>query len=269
MTRPFAATIILALILVACQPAAPAPTAPPVPRTQAPAAPQPTQAPRLTAPPGVIQPPTAQASPVPPELRPPISGGQLNPPTLAPTISLRPITGVTSWQTYRDGNLGLSFQYPGDWSQSLGQDPQLVRRIIVSRLRQPTGNNAQIMLEVRKRQGELLAWLSRQLPANLLLINATGLEGGTDSYKKFNASLAGIAAVFLYRPARGSTADAATVFVDDNQYFYQFTYIGDTPDNRNNRAVFLRLLNTATLSGTTASGVSLPKTAFTTGVITP
>lgn len=269
MTRLFAATLILALILAACSPQAAATPAPAAQPTSAPAAPQPTQAPALQPPPGAIQPPTLRASPVPPELRPPASGGQLNPPTVAPTISLRPIAGVTSWQTYRDNNLGLSFQYPSDWSQSLGQDPQLVRRVSVSRLRQPTGNNAQIMLEVRQRQGELLAWLNRQLPTNVLLINATGLEGGTDSYRRFNASLSGTAAVFLYRPARGSTADTAALFVVDNQYIYQFTYIGDTPDNRNNRAVFLRLLNTTTLSGTASSGVSLPRTTFTTGVITP
>jgi hypothetical protein len=52
----------------------------------------------------------------------------------------------------------------------------------------------------------------------------------------------------------------------DNQYFYQVTYLGSAPDNLDYRAAFLHLLNTLTLTGTTASGVTLPTTTFTNGV---
>jgi hypothetical protein len=44
------------------------------------------------------------------------------------------------------------------------------------------------------------------------------------------------------------------------------TYLGNTPDNPDNRAAFLHLLNTLTLTGTTSSGVTLPTTAFSNGV---
>ena len=53
----------------------------------------------------------------------------------------------------------------------------------------------------------------------------------------------------------------------DNQYFYQVTYLGSTPDNLDNRAAFLHLLNTLTLTGTTSSGVTLPtNTTFINGI---
>jgi hypothetical protein len=61
-------------------------------------------------------------------------------------------------------------------------------------------------------------------------------------------------------------SDAAALHLADNQYFYQITYLGGGPDSLDDRATFLRLLNTLTVSGTTASGVTLPQTAFTTGI---
>jgi hypothetical protein len=72
--------------------------------------------------------------------------------------------------------------------------------------------------------------------------------------------------VFIYAPAHGKLADVAELHAGDKQYFYQVTYLGNTPDNPDNRAAYLHLLNTLTLTGTTSSGVTLPATTFINGV---
>jgi hypothetical protein len=59
----------------------------------------------------------------------------------------------------------------------------------------------------------------------------------------------------------------AELHTGDNQYFYQVTYLGNTPDNLDNRAAYLHVLNTLTLTGTTSSSVTLPlTTTFISGI---
>lgn len=264
MKRSLLPCLIMTLFVAACAPApTPAPAKPP---EAMPA--QPTQAyiptsapaaPRLTLP------PLATGMP---ELKPPLSGGVLNPPTLAPTAVNSSVTsGQTAWNTFREPALGLSFQYPPDWQTAINRNNRnTVATISITRTASTSMSSATIVIDVRRKQGDLLAWLSRQLPIGLLLLDGKALEGGANSYRVFNARLAGSPAVFLYAPAHAAVADAAALHTADNQYFYQFTYLGSRPDNLENRVVFLRLLNTTTLSGTLSAGVVLSQTAFTTGV---
>ncbi len=285
MRRPIILLAAITLLLAACAPAAtPAPAAPP----QAPAA-QPTQAPRPTeaAAPVPAQPtqfffptaaPAAQPTPPPaatgrPDLRPPQSGGVLNPPTLIPTRTgnTAATSGQTGWNTLRDPASGLIFQYPADWRQAINPaavNPKaLTERIQISHLSQPAGHNAIILIDVRRSPGNLLAWVKQQLPTGSLMLDSTYLEGGLKNLTDYNAKLNGLPAIFVYQPEHGSgTPDMAALFAADKQNVYQLTYHGDIPDDTANRLVYLRLLNTVTLSGTTTSGITLPQTAFTNGI---
>jgi hypothetical protein len=272
MKRPLALLIVMLLLLAACTPAAtPAPTSAPA----APAAPaaQPTSAPAATqAPAQAVQPTVVSLATALPELKAPPSGGVLNPPTLIPTVPGK--SSVTSgqtqpqdWVNFRDTVTGLAFQYPRDWPLTLSRNNKdTVESILVARANQPLTNTVSIVIDVRKKQGDFLAWLSQQLPTGLLLIDAKALEGGPNSYKNYNARLGNSQTVFIYAPAHNKLADAAALHLADNQYFYQITYLGSHPDSLDNRAVFLRLLNTLTLSGTTSSGVTLPQTTFVNGI---
>jgi hypothetical protein len=206
-----------------------------------------------------------------PEFRPPQSGGVLTPPTVVPTLTGN--SSVTSgqqppaWTAYRDQVTGLTFQYPRDWAMAVGRNNEAtVASIMLVRPGQPITNAVSIMIDVRKKQGDLLAWLGQQLPTGLLLIDAKALEGGANSAKADNARVGNSQAVFLYAPAHGKINDVAELHAGDNQYFYQVTYLGSAPDNLDYRAAFLHVLNTLTLTGTTASGVTLPPTTFTNGV---
>ena len=278
MKRSLALLSVVLLLLAAC--AAPAAT----PATQAPAA-QPTSAP-AAAQPAPVQPtqpglPTLAAAPAAqptlnplatslPEFRPPQSGGALNPPTAIPTLPGN--SSVTSgqqppaWNTYRDQVSGLTFQYPRDWQTAIGRNGKdTVVSIVVARPAQLITNTVSIVIDVRKKQGDLLTWLARQLPTGLLLIDAKALEVA-DSAKSYNARVGNNQAVFIYAPAHGKLAAVAELHTGDNQYFYQVTYLSGTPDNLDDRAAFLHLLNTLTLTGTTSSGVTLPTTTFVNGI---
>ncbi len=254
------------LVLTACAPAAsPAPT-------QAPAAPQPTSAPaQMPAP--AAQPTIASLATALPEFRPPQSGGVLNPPTPIPTTPGKS-SSVTSgqsqpsdWLTYRDSVTGLNFQHPPDWLITLSRNNQnTLESVLIARANQPLTNTASILIDVRQKQGDLLTWLGRQLPTGSLLLDGSVLENGAASYKNYNARLGSTPAVFVYTPAHNKRSAAAALYTADDQYFYQITYLGGTPENSNDRAQFLRLLNTLTLSNTSISGVTLPATTFTTGV---
>jgi hypothetical protein len=162
---------------------------------------------------------------------------------------------------------GLSFQYPRDWATAVGRNTKgTLASIVLVRPGQPVTNTISIVIDVRRKQGELLTWLGKQLPTGLLLIDAKALES-TDSAKAYNARVGNNQAVFIYAPAHGKLADVAELHMGDNQYIYQVTYLGSAPDNLDYRAAFLHLLNTLTLTGTTASGVTLPTTTtFTNGV---
>jgi hypothetical protein len=214
---------------------------------------------------------TALATPL-LELKPPASGGVLNPPTLIPTLpgDSSVISGQQSpestWVTYRDRTLGLAFQYPSGWQTSFSRNNKnTIASIAVARMNQPVTQTASIVIDVRKKQGDLLAWLGQQLPTGLLLIDAKALES-PDRAKSYNARLGNHPAVFFYAPAHGKIAAVAELHTGDNSHFYQVTYLGSTPDNLDNRAAFLHLLNTLTLTGTTSSGVTLPATAFVNGI---
>jgi len=272
MKRSLILFVAMLMLLAACAPAAPsAPTSAPA-AAVAPAA-QPTSAPAFPtqAPAAAMQPTVAPLATALPELKAPASGGVLNPPTLIPTTAGN--TSVTSgqapsqdWINYRDRVTGLAFQHPRDWPITLSRNNKgTVESIVVARANQPVTNSVSILIDVRKKQGDLLPWLGKQLPTGLLLIDAQALEGGLNSYKAYNARAGNNQAVFLYAPAHTQTADTAELHLADNQYFYQITYLGGSPDSLDNRATFLRLLNTLTLSGTTAAGVTLPQTAFTKG----
>lgn len=273
--------VALLLLLAACAPAATpastqAPAAPVVVTKEVQAAPaaQPTQAPAFPtqAPAPAIQPTVAPLSTALPELKAPQSGGVLNPPTLIPTVPGN--TSVTSgqaqpqvWIDYRDTATGLAFQHPRDWPLTLSRNNKgTVESIVVARANQPITSSVSILIDVRKKQGDLLPWLGKQLPSGLLLIDAKALEGGANSYKNYNAQVGNAQAVFIYAPAHNKIADTAELHLADNQYFYQITYLGGSPDSLDNRATFLRLLNTLTLSGTTSSGMTLSQTAFTNGI---
>ncbi len=261
MMRSLIVLIIIAVMLAACAPAAPAPTQPIAPA-------QPTQAPAAPA-------PTTEITIAPPELRPPASGGQLNPPTSTPATNTtsRSTTNAQAWQLYRDSVLGLSFYYPPDWTQSVTTSvpsaQRVLRRIQIAHFNQAAGNNASILIDVYQRQGDLLAWTRRELPAGSLMIAAEVVENGFTSIRNYNARLAGGPAIFVYTPEHGSgTTAMAALFAVDGRYFYQFTYRGDHPDSLANRAVYLELLSTVTLTQTTTPGLTLSTTSFRTGVVT-
>lgn len=271
MKRPCLLLLAAVLLLSACAPAAtPAPTQAPA---QKPAAAQPTAAAAVPAAPA--QPAPATQAPLPtalPKANPPQSGGVLNPPTIIPTLpgnssvtsGQQPL--VSEWNTYRDQVSGLTFQYPREWQTAIGRNSKsAVASIVVARPNQPVTNTVSIVIDVRKKQGDLLAWLSQQLPTGLLLIDPKALESA-DGAKSYNAQVGNSQAVFLYAPAHGKLADVAELHTGDRQYFYQVTYLGSTLDNLDNRAAFLHLLNTLTLTGTTSSGVTLPTTTFISGV---
>ncbi len=270
MKRPCSLFLAAILLLSACSPAAtPAPQAP----AQQPAAAQPTTAPAAAAVPAQPAPATHALLPTAlPKANPPQSGGVLNPPTIIPTLpgSSSVTSGqqppVSEWNTYRDQVSGLTFQYPRDWQTAVGRDSKdTLASIVMARPNQPITNTASIVIDVRKKQGDLLAWLSQQLPSGSSLIDAKALESA-DGAKSYNARVGKSPAVFIYAPAHGKLADVAELHTSDQQYFYQVTYLGSAPDNRDNRAAFLHLLNTMTLTGTTSSGVTLPATTFVNGV---
>lgn len=292
MRRPLALLIAISLLLAACAPAAaPAPTGAPAaatrevekvatkaaePTQEAPAVqPAPAQPTKVAAPTQAPAEPAFQPTPkilatALPEFKPPKSGGVLTPPTVVPTLPGN--SSVTSgqqppaWNTYRDPVTGLSFQYPRDWATAIGRNSQgTVASIVVIRPGQPITNAASIVIDVRTKQGDLLAWLSKQLPTGLLLIDAKALENA-DSARTYNAQVGNHQAVFVYAPAHGKINDVAELHTSDNQYFYQVTYLGSAPDNLDYRAAFLHVLNTLTLTGTTSSEVTLPVTTFTDGV---
>jgi hypothetical protein len=205
-----------------------------------------------------------------PEFKPPQSGGVLNPPTNIPTLpgnsSVTSGQQPSAWRTYRDQVSGLAFQYPRGWQTAIGRNSKgTVVSIVVARPQQPITNTISLVVDVRKKQGDLLTWLSQQLPTGLLLIDAKALERA-DSARSYNARVGNSPAVFLYAPAHGRLADVAELHTGDNQYFYQVTYLGSTPDDLDSRAAFLHLANTLTLTGTTSSGVTLPATTFINGV---
>ncbi len=269
MKRLVALLSVVPFLLAAC--GGPAAT----PATQAPAAPAaqplqpvlPTQAPAAAA-----QPTTSALATTLPELRPPQSGGALNLPTIIPTlpgsssVTSGRQTPASQWNTYRDQVSGLTFQYPRGWQTAIGRNGKdTVASIVLARPNQPITNTAAILIDVRNKQGDLLAWLGQQLPTGLLLIDAKALEGPT-GVKSYNARSGSSPAMFLYAPAHGKLVDVAELHTGDSQYFYQVTYLGSTPDNLDDRAMFLHLLNTLTLTGTTASSVTLPTTTFVNGV---
>jgi hypothetical protein len=290
MKRSLILLVALLLSLAACSPAAAPATQ--APAAQAPAAPaatremvatkqvQPAPAAQPTAgsifptqaPAQAIQPTVAPLSTALPEFKAPQSGGVLNPPTLIPTVPGK--SSVTSgqvqpqdWINYRDAVTGLAFQHPRDWPITISRNNKsTVESISVARANQPITNSVAILIDVRKKQGDLLLWLGQQLPIGFLLIDAKALEGGTASYKNYNARGGNNQAVFLFAPAHSKLSDTAAVQLADNQYFYQITYLGSSPDNLDHRATFLHLLNTLTLSGTTQAGLTLPPTAFTNGI---
>jgi hypothetical protein len=285
MRRPLAWLIVaLLLLLAACAAPAAQPTSAPTQQkpaeaqpTEAPAAApaqpaQPTQPPALPtqAPAPAIQPTLKPLTTALPEFRPPQSGGVLTPPTLIPTLPGN--SSVTSgqqsptWSTYRDQLTGLTFQYPREWQTAVGRNSKgTLASIVLARPGQPITNTASIVIDVRKKQGDLLTWLSQQLPTGFLLIDAKALES-PDNAKSYTARVGNNRAVFVYAPAHGKIVDVAELHTSDHQYFYQVTYLGSTPDNLDNRAAFLHLLNTVTLTGTTASGVTLPTTTFINGI---
>ena len=212
----------------------------------------PTQAPAQA-----VQPTIASLATALPEFKPPQSGGVLNPPTLIPTAAGN--TSVTSgqaqpqvWVDYRDKVTGLAFQHPRDWPLTVSRNNKgTVESIVVARANQPITNSVSILIDVRKKQGDLLTWLGQQLPTGLLLIDAKALEGGATVTRSTTRASGNNQAVFIYAPAHNKLTDAAELHLADNQYFYQITYLGGSPDSLDNRATFLRVLNTLTVSGTT------------------
>jgi hypothetical protein len=190
----------------------------------------------------------------------------LNPPTLAPTtIGSRTNANDNRWITYRDQAYRLAFQYPPDWTFSTKTvtTTGLLRRLSAARLNQSRGNNAEILIEVRPANGDLLRWLKTELPKGSLAVEVSALETGINQLT-YNAKLNGKPAVWLFAPIHSGTAEVAALYSADQTYFYSFTYTGDVLDNKDNRAVYLQLLTTAVLSGTTDSSLALPTTAFVT-----
>ena len=275
------------LLLGACAPAAPATTAPQAP-AQKPAEQQPALVPSLAAaPPGaaVPAPTVAPAQPAAPaaqptqamqataqaELKPPVSGGVLNPPTLIATPRNNPAniapTLPANWGRYQESATGLTFQYPRDWPIAVSRSNKgTIASLALRPASRTITNAATILIDVRPKQGDWLAWLRQQLPAGRLLVDAAAVEGGPTAYAAANAQLAGRPAVFVFAPAHANVNPVAALHIADDRYFYQFTYLGAAPDSADQRAIYWRLLNTALLSNTTPAGVQLPSTTFTTGL---
>lgn len=262
------------LFLAACAPAAApsatqAPAAQPAQPAQPPAA-QPTKASEPTKAPEPTSAPAAAPTDISPtqpgaELRPPVSGGGLTSPTLVPTpIGLRTNANSTRWLAYRDATYGFAFQYPPDWTfgPPTNAPKDVLLRLSVARLNQSRGNNAEIVIDVRKSTGDLLKWLQAELPQGTLQIEARAIEGGLNKLTAYNAKLSGAAAVWVFAPTHSTIASVAELHVADQQYFYQITYLGDIPDNKDTRTVYLQLLSTLTLSGTTTASLALPTTTF-------
>jgi hypothetical protein len=200
MKRLLALLIVVPFLLAACGGAAtPAAQAPAAQATQAPAAPaqpvaaQPTQGAFPTQAPAAIQPTVNPLATALSEIKPPQSGGVLNPPTLIPTAPGN--SSVTSsqppaWITYRDQVSGLTFQYPRDWQTATSRNSKgTVTSIIVAQPVQPLTNTMAIVIDVRKKQGDLITWLSQQLPTGSLLIDVKALER-SDGAKTYNARVA-------------------------------------------------------------------------------
>ncbi len=264
MHRSLTALLVTVLLLAACAPAATptqAPAQPAAPaQPQATGAAKPTQAPAAAAPIATQAPTSAPA-----EVRPPASGGVLNPPTLSPTaIGSRPNANPTGWLTYRDQVYGFALQYPPDWTFTTKTNgpTSVLQRISVGRLNQSAGNNAEILIDVRKSSGDLFRWVKSELPRGTLVLDARFLEGGLNGLTAYNAKLSNASAVWVFAPTHSTTASVAALHVADSTYFYQITYLGDIPDNKDTRTVYLQLLATLTLSGTTTVNLALPTTAF-------
>jgi len=263
MHRSLIAVLIVVLLLAACAPAAtptPAPAQPAAPaQPQATGAAKPTQAPAAA--PIATQAPTS----APGEVRPPISGGVLNPPTLSPTaIGSNPNSNPNGWIAYRDKAYGFAFQYPPDWAFTTKTAPPVgvLQRLSVARLNQSAGNNAEILIDVRKSSGDLFKWVKAELSKGTLLLDARFIEGGLAALTAYNAKLNNASAVWVFAPTHSTTASVAALHASDAAYFYQITYLGDIPDNKDTRTVYLQLLSTLTLSGTTTANLALPQTAF-------
>ena len=259
MRRSLIAVLIVVLLLAACAPAA-TPTSAPAPVQ--PAAPaQPTLAAPAAAAPIATQAPTS----APAEVRPPISGGVLNPPTLSPTtIGSRANVNNNGWITYRDKAYNFAFQYPPDWTfaTKTALPTGVVQRLSVARLNQSAGNNAEILIDVRKSSGDLFKWVKTELSRGTLLLDAKFIEGGSSALTAYNAKLGNASAVWVFAPTHSTIASVAALHTADAAYFYQITYLGDIPDNKDTRTVYLQLLSTLTLSGTTTANLALPQTAF-------
>lgn len=211
------------------------------------------------------------ASTMSPSVTPRPTSTQWVPPTSTSTPIAPSPAPANSWRVYHDSIFGFSFQYPPDWNQSVSwYSPRsygIVERIEVTHLDRAAGDNAEILIDLWQSQRNLLAWLQDRSPESLAL-SPTAIEGGLDSLTRYNSQIAGYPAVFVYDREHGSgTPDVADVFVADGQRVYRFTYWGDIPDNLANRATYLRLLETVSLAHSTLQGLSLPKTSFTTGVI--
>ncbi len=210
---------------------------------------------------------TSAPTSAPAEVRPPISGGVLNPPTLSPTaIGSRTNVNNNGWITYRDKAYNFAFQYPPDWTfaTKTALPVGVLQRLSVARLNQSAGNNAEILIDVRKSSGDLFKWVKAELPKGNLLLDAKFIEGGLTALTAYNAKLGNASAVWVFAPTHSTVASVAALHAADAAYFYQITYLGDIPDNKDTRTVYLQLLSTLTLSGTTTANLALPQTAFTT-----
>jgi hypothetical protein len=185
---------------------------------------------------------------------------------LAPTpIGLRPNANDVRWLTYRDTTYGFTFQYPPDWTftTKTNAPKDVLERLSLAHLNQSRGNNAEILIDVRRSSGDLLKWLQGTLPKGGLLIDAGFIEVGWSKLTTYNAKLGSSSAVWVFAPTHSTTPSVAELHAADQQYFYQFTYLGDIPDNKDTRTIYLQLLSTVTLSGTTTTSLTLPTTAFT------
>ena len=184
-------------------------------------------------------------------------------------------TPTGTWHTYRDPSYGFSLQYPPDWRQSIAfsqpYSKSILRRIEITYFNRERGDNAEIAIDIRPAYGDLLEWFQDELRTNAgaLYLDPTHIEDGADSVTAYNAQLAGRPAIFVYEPEHNSgSPDMAQVYVADGEYFLVFTYWGDIPDNLENRATYLRALETVQFTGSATQGLALPETAFVAGVVT-
>ncbi len=267
MRRSLIVVLIIVLLLAACAPAATPTTAPAQPaapiQPQATSAAKATQAvqPTLSAPAAAVPIGTQAPTSAPAEVRPPISGGVLNPPTLSPTtIGSNPNSNPNGWITYRDKAYNFAFQYPPDWTFATKTAPPtgVVQRLSVARLNQSAGNNAEILIDVRKSSGDLLKWVQSNLRSGVALA-PNSLEVGVNQLD-YNAKLNGRSAIWVY--GNSGKDEVAWLYAADQTYDYAVYYHADLPANKDNRAVYLQLLSTLTLSGTTTGNLALPQTAF-------